>query len=143
MRRSIAVAACLAALLVVAVACEWAGAQVTADTVTWERPTTRTDGSALAASEILQFRIDWSAVPGGPYSAGSATVPGTALSFTRSNRPSGRACYVAVTIDTAGLISANSNEACTEKCPLGQRVNAAGACVLLALPSRPTNLNAT
>lgn len=120
-----------------------ARAQVTNDVLTWEAPTTRVDGSPLAPSEILQYRIDWSAVAGGPYSAGTATVPGTALTFTRSNRTPGRACYVAVTIDTAGLISANSSEACTEKCALGQRVNAAGACVALAPPERPANLRAT
>jgi len=118
-------------------------AQVTADVLTWTAPTTRADGSPLAASEILQYRIDWSAVAGGPYNAGTATVPGDELGFTRSNRPAGRACYVAVTIDTAGLVSANSNEACTEKCLLGQRVNAAGACVALSPPNRPINLQAT
>ncbi len=117
-------------------------AQTVTDTVTWTAPTTRTDGSALAPAEILQFRIAWSRVAGGPYTEGSATVPGNVLTFTRTDRPAGRACYVGFTIDTAGLTSAASLESCVEKCPLGTRINAAGDCVALAAPRPPSNLRA-
>lgn len=136
---ALAIALCLALVI----SCDLvprARAQITADVLTWKAPTTRADGTPLAASEILQYRLSWSAAPGGPYTAGSATVPGTEPTWTRSNRPAGRACYVAATIDTAGLVSANSNEVCTEKCLLGQRVNAAGTCVALALPNPPAEL---
>lgn len=146
MKTATRIAAGTIAALIVLYACGIippARGQVTSDVLTWERPTTRADGSPLAASEILQYRIDWGTVAGGPYTAGSVTAPGSALTFTRSSRTAGRACYVMVTVDTAGLISANSNEGCTEKCPLGQRVNAAGSCIALALPGRPLNLQAT
>lgn len=120
-----------------------ARAQLNVDTVTWSAPTARVDGSPLAPAEILQYRIEWGAVAGGPYDAGQATVPGSALEWVRTNRPTGRACYVAITIDTAGLESARSSEDCTEKCPLGSRVDPGGSCVALARPNAPANLSAT
>jgi hypothetical protein len=119
-----------------------ARAQVTNDVLTWQHPTTRTDGSALPASEILQYRISTSAVAAGPF-AELTTVAGTLSTYTRASRLPGRQCYVIQTIDTAGQSSANSNSSCTEKCALGQRVNAAGACVALAPPNPPANVGAT
>lgn len=120
-----------------------AQAQITNDVITWTAPTQRVDGSALQANEILQYQILSAAVAGGTTYTQVATVNGDALTFTRTNRLPGRQCYIMRTVDTAGLISANSNESCTEKCALGQRVNAAGACVALALPNPPANVGAT
>lgn len=117
-------------------------AQVVSDTVTWQAPTTRSDGTPLAPSEILQYRIAWARVAGGPYTEGSATVAGDVLTFTRTDRAPGRACYVGFTIDTAGLESVASAESCVEKCTLGTRINAAGDCVPLAAPRPPANVRA-
>lgn len=120
-----------------------AHAQVTNDVLTWVAPTQRVDGTALSPAEILQYKILSAPVAGGPAYTQVAVVNGDLLTFTRSTRPSGRQCYVLQTVDTAGLISPNSNESCTEKCALGQRVNPAGACVAIANPKSPTNVQAT
>ena len=122
--------------------CSNARAQVTDDVVTWTAPTMRADGSPLSAAEILQYRITWSKVAGGPYTAGSAIIAGNLLTWTRAGRTAGRACYVLVTIDTGGLESALSTESCTEKCSITRRVNAAGDCVLIPVPGPATNLRA-
>ena len=123
--------------------CSSSEAQVTNDTVNYTPPTTREDGSALPDSEILQYTIKWGAVPGGPYTAGNAVVQKTERPWIRTNRPAGRACYVMRTIDTAGIESVDSNESCTEKCPLGQRVNTAGSCVTIPPPNAPGNVSAS
>lgn len=107
------------------------------DRLSWDRPSKRVDGAALAPSEILQYRIAWGPVSGGPYTAGSAIVDGAAVEWVRPARPAGRACYVAVTVDTGGLESKPSTEACSEKCALPTRINAAGDCEPLARPRAP------
>jgi len=58
--------------------------------------------------------VQWGAVSGGPYNSGSSKVnyPGTNLTINRAGAGVGTICYVAFSVDTNGLTSAASNEAC-------------------------------
>lgn len=122
--------------------CDPAKAQVTSDVITWTAPTQRVDGSALAPSEILQYQILSARVCTGTFTL-LQTVGPSPLSFTRANRQPGRECYKLRTVDTAGVVSPDSAIVFTEKCPLGQRVNAAGDCVVVAAPREPSNVGVT
>jgi len=122
--------------------CDPAKAQVTNDNLTWTAPTQRVDGSALAPNEILQYQVLTAKVCTGTFTL-LQTVGPSPLSFTRSNRPDGRQCYKLRTVDTTGLISPDSATVFTEKCPLAQRVNAAGDCVPLSPPREPGNVQAS
>lgn len=76
-------------------------------TVTWTNPTTRTDGSALAASQIGSTKIEWGTCQGSSFgaAAGSASAVGAATSLVVQNLPAGTYCFRAATIDAAGLQS--------------------------------------
>lgn len=117
-----------------------ARAQVTNDVLSWQRPTQYADGTALPATEILQYRVLSSKVAGGPYTAVESNIAPTLLTWTRASRPAGRQCYVMRTVATSGEVSANSNEACTTKCATGTVVNAAGDCVAAPKPNPPSNV---
>lgn len=117
-----------------------AKAQTVSDNLTWTAPTQRVDGSALPASEILQYRILSSKVAGGPYSVVNDNIAPDRTSYTRADRPMGRQCYVMRTVDTGGLVSNNSAEVCVEKCATGQKANAAGDCVANSKPRPPGNV---
>lgn len=70
----------------------------------WQKPTTRTDGSALPAGEIDSYEI----VLSGAVSA-SIAVPAPATSFTHDNPitdcGAGNLNYQIATVDTGGLVS--------------------------------------
>jgi hypothetical protein len=94
----------LAALLLLAPMAAWAGQAV----VSWANPTSRTDGAALAASEIAGTRVQWSQCTStGAFGtvAGEQTTTGTATSTTVLNLAAGNWCFRAFTRDTAGLES--------------------------------------
>lgn len=77
-------------------------------TVTWTNPTTRTDGSALAASQIGSTKIEWGTCQGSSFGAAawSASAVGAATSLVVQNLPAGTCCFRAATIDTSDLQSA-------------------------------------
>ena len=77
-------------------------------TVTWTNPTTRTDGSALTASQIGSTKIEWGTCQGSSFgtAAGSASAAGAATSLVVPNLSPGTYCFRAATIDTSGLQSA-------------------------------------
>lgn len=105
------------------------------DTISWTAPTQRVDGSPLPASEIASYRFSWGRSPAGPFDLGSASASGSASTLEVPRPLDGRRCYVGVTIDTTAQESdPSSPAACTEKCPLGQRIQGDGSC---ALPGRP------
>lgn len=102
-------------------------AQTVTDSLTWTAPTTRIDGSALAAADIAKYTVTWGTAPGGPYNAGTQDATVTNATVQRSGTGLGTRCYIVTVTDKAGLISAPSNEAC-------KTVNAA--------PSPASNLKA-
>lgn len=86
--------------------------QQTVDSLTRTNPTTRTDGSAL--TNLASIRIQWGTTLGGPYNDGQEVVSATVAQpyeIQRSSTP-GTRCYVAIAVDSNGLESAPSNEAC-------------------------------
>lgn len=76
-------------------------------TVTWTNPTTRTDGSALTASQIGSTKIEWGTCQGSSFgaAAGSASAVGAATSLVVPSLPAGTDCFRVATIDAAGLQS--------------------------------------
>lgn len=135
------------ALTALLVACGGSGpippadSQVTNDVVQWDAPTTRANGAPMAQSEIQEYHVRWAKVVGGPFSsANEATVAGTLLTWTRTNRPEGRACYTVNVQAKDSTQSVYIPAVCTEKCPLGKEVNAPGDCVAISPPNAPTNL---
>jgi hypothetical protein len=76
-------------------------------TVTWTHPTTRTDGSALPASQIGSTKVEWGTCQGSSFgtAAGNASAAGAATSLVVPNLPAGTYCFRAATIDTGGLQS--------------------------------------
>ncbi len=101
-----AVLTALAALLALA-----APAALAANTLTWIAPTQRTDGSALAASEIAKYRITWT-LDG--VAQTNIEVAGTLLTYTHSVTALAKYCYTMYTIDTAGRVSPASATACKD-----------------------------
>jgi uncharacterized protein YceK len=102
----------LLALTVLLAGCQPAESQIPGDVLTWTAPTQRTDGSALPAAQIANYRIQWGTNPSGPFNVGQEIVPGTVTTVTIGRTGYGTRCYTAVTIDTNGLESAPSNTAC-------------------------------
>ena len=95
-----------------------------ADTVTfeWTTPTQREDNTALPLSEIANFRVAYTA-------NGAAqtpfTVANSATTHTLNNVAAGRYCFTITTVDTDGLESVPTSEACRKarpKPPGGPRV---------------------
>lgn len=76
-------------------------------TLKWTNPTTRTDGTPLAATDIASTDIFDSASPGGPI----GTVPGGATTFTTDTLSVGDHAFTVVVQDTTGHRSAPSNGA--------------------------------
>lgn len=76
-------------------------------TISWEAPTTRTDGTLLPASEIRGYALDMDGV----------TRPGliTGLSVTLTDLTPGVHCFVLRTVDTEDRVSDNSEEKCREE----------------------------
>lgn len=74
----------------------------------WTAPTAYTDGSAIAAGTLVQYRA-WRADEAGTLQPVSALVAGTELKLTA--QPRGSQCY-AVTAVVAGVESAPSGLAC-------------------------------
>lgn len=105
--------------------CSSGTAQSPSDTLTWQHPVTRVNGSALPLSEIRETTIAWGP-QGGPYTEGSVIVPApaTTVSIPRPATP-GTRCYVAQTTDTGNRSSAFTNEVCK---------------TIEANPNSPTNL---
>lgn len=103
----------LLALLALALLAPQAFAQSQAfnDTVSWTLPTTREDGTPLAASELVTVTLRFGP-PGGPYSSERVELLASigATMFVRSS--AGTRCYVATVTDADGVESADSLEAC-------------------------------
>lgn len=74
-------------------------------TLSWTNPTTRTDGSTLAANDIAGIHILDTASPGEPI----GIVAGAGTTFTTGVLSAGVHNFTAVVIDTAGDDSAPSN----------------------------------
>lgn len=85
------------------------GANMTIATLTWTPPTTRTDGTVLAANQIAGADIFDSATPGPAVPIGS--VVGDAGMFVTNALSVGTHIFTVVTRDTNGVSSANSNMA--------------------------------
>lgn len=89
-------------------------------TFRWTQPTKREDGSALPATEIAGYKLDWTlkgvAQP-------TVTVPSGSSYLLPA--PAGRVCGTLKTVDTDGLESVATAQACKWSKPL-----------------RPTNLTA-
>ena len=82
-------------------------------TLTWVLPTTRTDGSPLAASDIASVSIfDVSTEDPSHHMIGSATGPAT--TFTTDTLTVGFHNFTVGVVDTAGHVSADSNVASVE-----------------------------
>lgn len=79
-------------------------------TLSWEPPTTRTNGEPLPANEIDAYIIRQAPDEDGPFHVW-ATVPGTHTTFTKG-RDTGKYCYEVYTQDADGLQSEPSNVAC-------------------------------
>jgi hypothetical protein len=102
-------------------------------TLSYTRPTTRTDGTAFAATEIASYTITCTYTPTGgvaaacigltPTSFGGASLGGTVTFTVTAN---GQACFTLRTVDTGGQSSAASNQACKA--------------VVVAVPNPPTNV---
>ncbi len=90
-------------------------------TLNWTLPTTRTDGTALAATEIASVNImdSDSGVPG-PI----AVAPGAVTTFTTPSLAGGPHHFSVSVNDTGGVVSGPSN----------------AVLVTVAAPSPPTNL---
>lgn len=102
-----------------------AHAQVVQDHLSWKLPATRTDGSALAASELAKTTIQWGP-SGGPYTQGSVDVqvPLEAVTLDRTGAGIGTRCYVAFVTTVTGVPGLQSAEACkTVEAPPAQVEN--------------------
>jgi hypothetical protein len=85
--------------------------QTVTDTLSWTAPSTRVDGSALTAAEIASYKVYSGAVAGGPKTL-LATVTTLGTTSARGSNPVGTRCYDVTTVDSTGLESAHSVEAC-------------------------------
>jgi hypothetical protein len=98
-------------------------------TLTWVLPTTRTDGSSLASTDIASVSIfDVSTEDPSHHMIGSAVGPAT--TFTTDILTVGFHNFTVAVVDTAGHVSADSNVASVE------------VKSTLADPSAPTGLTA-
>ena len=95
-----------------------------AATLTWTPPTTRTDGSALAPTDIASANIFDAGTPIG-------SVTGATGTFTTGVLTVGTHAFTVETIDTTGHVSAMSNVANVT------------VVAVLASPAAITNLAAT
>ena len=82
--------------------------------LTWIAPTQREDGTALAASEIASYTLN---VTLAGVAQPSVSIPGTATAYTFVDTVKGKYCFTLVIVDTAGLTSALSNQACRNANP--------------------------
>lgn len=83
------------------------------DTITFEWPTSRVDGTPLPASELATVEIEARDGPAGtPLSVLVVAHPGTSAVNPRSEPYTGTLCYVARAIDTDGLASDWTGEVC-------------------------------
>ncbi|MCK9417975.1 MAG: hypothetical protein M0R70_01190 [Nitrospirae bacterium] len=82
-------------------------------TLTWDAPTTYTDGSTLASGDLKEFRIYFSNQPGS-YSTGSYYIvlaPATSVTVTEIiSQPAGTYYFVVTAVDTTNMESDISNE---------------------------------
>ncbi|MCG8668926.1 MAG: immunoglobulin domain-containing protein [Pseudomonadales bacterium] len=78
-------------------------------TVTWDRPTTRSDGSQLLAEDIQSYKVYFGPSADAGY-ANSADVDGGDLSVTLEDLESGEYKVAISTIDSAGRESARSSD---------------------------------
>lgn len=82
------------------------------DTLFWTLATQREGGAPLPLSEIKETLINWGP-RGGPYTAGSVSVPAPATTVDIPRGPApGTVCYIAFTVDTNNLTSDPTNEVC-------------------------------
>lgn len=88
-------------------------------TLSFTRPTTYADGSALPASAIASYTVSCSYTPTGGSAAACvgltpATLPGSAIggALTFTVTTNGQACFTLQTVDTGGRTSVPSNAAC-------------------------------
>jgi len=96
-------------------------------TLTWTLPTSRTDGSPLAPTDIASVQI-WDAV-GGAATVQIGTAQGAATSFTTGTLQGGNHVFTVVVVDTNGDDSAPSAPA--------------SLTITVAAPNPATNLVAT
>lgn len=101
--------------------------------LSFTRPTSRADGSPLAASEIASYQISCSYTPTGGVAAACSGLSPSSLAgsatggtVTFNANANGRACFSLVTVDTAGRRSAPSAQACKD--------------IAIAVPNPPGNV---
>lgn len=83
------------------------------DTITFEWPTSRVDGTPLQPSELDRVEIEVRDGPAGsPIAFLSVPYPGTSIVNPRSAPYTGVLCYAATVFDIDGLQSDYSNEVC-------------------------------
>lgn len=92
------------------------------DRLSWVLPTEYVNGTPLPANEIGEILYVWGTQSGGPYEAGSGSVPGTSLGvdLTRPGDGVGTRCYkIAAKLreDLGGWQSDWSNEVCKTVLP--------------------------
>ncbi len=81
-------------------------------TLSWDAPTTRTDGSSLnPVTDISGYKIYYGTASGTYTQVVNVTNPGTATITQTLNLPSGTYYFVVTDIDTSGQESSYSNEA--------------------------------
>ena len=81
-------------------------------TFEWDVPTTREDGSPLAPAEIAGYKLDWTLK--GVAQPTVNVPPGVTYTLVS---PVGRVCATLKTVDTDGLVSDPSNQACKNSRP--------------------------
>lgn len=72
---------------------------------TFDRPTTRTDGSPLTQQDISHYEVE---IDGTPY----PDLAGTATSLSIAGLDTSDHCLILRTVDTGGRVSSNSNPGC-------------------------------
>lgn len=82
--------------------------------LSWTAPTQREDGSALAASEIAQYRIALS-LNGNALTM--IEVPGSATAYTFVETLKGKYCARIATVDADGLVSDFTSPVCRNARP--------------------------
>lgn len=104
--------------------------------LTWERPTTRTDGSALPADQLASFRLYVAGTNVSP-AAPTETIAGNLLAWTHYAAPGARFFWLSA-VDSAGRESLKTGSVTTTV----QAYNAAASASAtpIAPPSPPLNL---